>query len=317
MSSNRRLIRVPSETYVYAEIDPDDLQKSASNIMLKLAGFRSFTYLHPYEEVDPAAAPEDIREQYESGNLARQFPLEEEPSEDDEEEPIDLSFTDGAQPQAGMAVCRLHSATYVAIEAPEDPEKTWEAVRALLGTQKAVSVAEAEVQVVPLERAPEDVRLWVYYAAADRVVVPLWPEEQIEDPERVMAWKDMPRKLAQPEPYTGPYVRVVAVHPEHVRGMLCRMWHQRRDESSGIGTVRGKYPVDVAVSVPSEKRTPHIHSFSSVATRDWRPGLVFYSRTDEDGCPLSYVGERLEQYCVPRGWVSEKVWRSWLKDEGK
>ncbi|MGI6208152.1 MAG: hypothetical protein ACOYEW_08045 [Anaerolineae bacterium] len=318
MSSNRRLIRVPSETYVYAEIDPDDLQQSASNIMLKLAGFRSYTILYPFEDVDPGAAPEHIREQFESGKLERQPIPDEEPATEEDEEPIELIFTEGAERKAGVAVCRLRSATYVAIEAPKDDEtKSWEAVRGLLGTTKAVSVAEPEVEVVPLEKAPDDVQLWVLYAASDRVVVPLWPEDQIENPERVWAWKEMPQQLHQPEPYSGPYVRVVAVYPEHVRGMLCRMWHQRRDESPGIGTVRGKYPVDVAVSVPSEKRTPHIHSFQQVETRDWRPGLVFYTKTDEDGCPVSYVGKRLDEYCVPRGWVPEKVWRAWLGAEKK
>lgn len=314
MSSNRRLIAVPSETYVYADVDPEDLQKSASNIMQKLAGFHSYTYLHPYQDVDPAAAPEDIRRRHESGTLVREFPTEEEPAEEGDEEPIELHFGEGAQRKADMAVCRLLSATYVSLDAPaDDVGKTWATLRGLLGTPYAVSVAEPDVEVVALAAAPEDIRLWVLYGATDRVVVPLWPEDQIEEPERVMAWKNAPFRADTSEPLTGPYIKVVAVHPEHTRGMLCRMWHQRRDETPGIGTVHGKYPVDVAVSVPTEKRTPHIHSFSTVETRDWRPGLVFYTKTADDGCPLSYVGERLEQYAVPKRWVAEKVWRGWLE----
>lgn len=320
MSSNRRLIGVASETYVYADIDPEDLQKSASNIMQRLAGFRSYTYLHPYQDVDPADAPEDIRQKHESGTLTRRFPTDEDLVEEAEgdEEPIELSFTQGAKPAAGMALCRLYSTTYVSIDAPaDDVEKTWLTLRGLLGTPYAVSVAEPAVEVLPIPAAPEDVQLWVLYAGVDRVVVPQWPEEYIEEPERVMAWKDYPRRADTSEPLSGPYIKVVAVYPEHTRGMLCRMWHQRRDETPGIGTVHGKYPVDVAVSVPTEKRTPHIHSFSSVETRDWRPGLVFYTQTGEDGCPLSYLGDRLEQYAVPKQWVPEKVWRGWLEKKQK
>ncbi len=318
MSSNRRLIGVASETYVYAELDPEDLQKSASNIMQRLAGFRSYTYLHPYQDVDPADAPEDIRRMHESGTLMRQFPTDEEPAEDGEEDPIELVYTEGAQPATGMALCRLHSTTYVSLDAPADDEaKTWVTLRGLLGTPYAVSVAQPQVEVLPIERSPEDIQLWVLYAAVDRVVVPLWPEEYIEEPERVMAWKDYPSRADTSEPMSGPYVKVVAVHPEHTRGMICRMWHQRRDETPGIGTVHGKYPVDVAVSVPTEKRTPHIHSFTSIQTRDWRPGLVFYTQTDEDGCPLTYLGKCLEQYAVPKQWVPEKVWRGWLEKKQK
>lgn len=315
MSSSRRLVGVASETYVYAEIDPEDLQKSASNIMQRLAGFRSYTYLHPFQDVDPADAPEDIRQKHEGGTLTRQFPTDEELREEEgDEDPIDLRFGEGAPATAGMALCRLYSTTYVSLDVPaEEVEKSWLTLRGLLPTPYAVSVAQPDVEVLPQNNAPEDVQLWVLYGGVDRVVVPLWPEEYIEEPERVMAWKDYPGRANTSQPLSGPYIKVVAVHPEHTRGMLCRMWHQRRDETSGIGTVHGKYPVDVAVSVPTEKRTPHIHSFSSVEARDWRPGLVFYTKTDEDGCPLSYLGDRLEQYAVPKQWVSEKVWRGWLE----
>ncbi len=318
MGSSRRLIGVPSETYVYAEVDPKDVQTSATNIMTKLAGFRSFTYLHPYEDVDPKDAPPEVREKFESGNMTRDFPEMEAPADEEDEEPIILHFQDGAEPGAGMSLCRLRSATYVAVETdPEDVEGTWKAVKGLLGTPRAVSSAVPDVDVIPLSAAPEDVRVWVTYAAADRVVMPLWPEDQIENPERVTAWREAPYRIEERQPYSGAYFRVVAVYPEPVRGMLCRMWHQRRDDSPGIGTVRGKYPVDVAVSVPTEKRTPHVHSFSSVETRDWRPGLLLYSKTGEDGCPLSYVGERLEAYCYPKGWVPEGTWRAWLEGDGE
>jgi len=322
MSSDRRLLKVPSEAYVYAEIDPNDVQASASSIMAKLAGFRSFTYLHPFEEVGEEEAPAEVRQHFETGDLAVYAAVpEQEEGEADDESPVCLHFQGITEPEPGEWVCRLHSATYVMVETPAGaihalPQREiWRSLKQQLGGPQAISMAEPDVDVLPIEKAPEDVRLWVLYGAADRVVVPLWPPEEIDEPERVMAWREAPSKLEEPQPYRGAYVRVVAVHPEHLRGMLCRRWHARRDDKSGIGTVHGRYPVDVAVATPSEKRTPHIHSFDSVSAHDWRPGLVFYSKTDSDGCPLSYVGDRLEQYYTASGWVPEPTWRSWLEDE--
>ena len=316
MGSDRRLLRVRSEAYVYAEVDPQDLQASAGNIMKRLASFRSFTYLHPFEEVNAEEVPPVVQEHFQAGSVGVYAAVPEQ-GDEEEAEPVRLRFHGGGPPSPGEWLCRLPSATYVMVDVPmEDVEDTWRSLKEQLGGPQALSLAEPDVDVLPLEQAPEDVYLWVLYGAADRVVVPLWPEDQIERPEQMLAWREAPARLESREPYRGAYVRVVAVHPPQFRGMICRKWHLRRDEKPGIGTVRGKYPVDVAVSVPSEKRTPHIHSFDSISARDWRPGLVFYSQTDEDGCPVSSLGRRLEEYTAPRQWVPEGTWRAWLEDEG-
>ncbi|MGQ9555304.1 MAG: hypothetical protein ACUVWR_14485 [Anaerolineae bacterium] len=311
MGSERRLIRVPSETYVYAKVNPEDADSSAASIMLKLAGFRSFTYLRPFEEVALVDAPAEVLQHFQNETQATDSGQEEAA---EGEAPVVLQFQEGVEPREGEWLCRLHSATYVMVVAlAGDVSGTWRAVKQQLGTRSAFSLATADVDVLPYKAAPEDVRLWVLYGASDRVVMPLWPAEEIDNPEKATAWKSGPAMAEERQPYSGPYIRVVAVHPQHVRGMLCRMWHARRDEKAGLGTVYGKYPVDVAVSVPSEKRTPHIHSFDWISPRDWRPGLVFYGVKDEDGCPLDYVGERLEQYCVANNWVDEPTWRRWLE----
>lgn len=312
MSPRLRIMKVPSETYVYAQIDPSDSQATAGNVMLRLAAFRSFTYLYPYEEVEPEALPAEARLLLEPRPEAVSGAVADEAAEE-AEEPINLRFPEGVDVKAGEWLCRLPSATYVAVDAPvDDVEATWRAVKAQLAGRDAVSLGEPDVFIVPMDQAPEDVHLWVIYGAADRAVVPLWPEEAIDDPEKAMAWRNTPATLEEPQPYRGAYVRVVAVYPEHVRGMQCRRWHVRRDEKPGIGTVRGKYPVAVAVSVPSPTRTPHIHSFEEIRPRDWRPGLVFYDMVGDDGCPISYLGDRLDGYCSDEGWVDEPTWRSWL-----
>jgi len=317
VSDNRRIIRVPSEMYVFTEIDPEDVQLSAKNIMTALGSLRSFTYLHPIEEVAYDEAPKEVRKHFENKDLAV-YAITPEDTDDegeDAQEPISLRFAEATEPSKGEWLCRLHSSTYVTVDAdPEDAQATWQQVREQLGGPTAVSIAQAEVEVLSPKAATEDVYTWILYGAVDRVVVPLWPSEVMDDLDNLWAWKEAPLKIEERAPYRGAYVRVVAVHPEHVRGMQCRMWHVMRNDKSGLGTVRGKYPVDVAVSVPSEKRTAHIHSFHSVKNQDWRPGLVFYGRTDEDGCPLNILGERLEQYYTEKGWVNEQTWRSWLED---
>jgi len=324
MASDRRLIRIPSETYVYAKVTPEDSQTSAANIMLKLAGFRSFTYLQPFEEVVLADVSEEVLRHFHAENRTADFPRDEalasggagggEGEDADETEvPVCLHFLAGLEPREGEWLCRLRSATYVMVSVPaEDTEGTWKTVKEQIGTPRSLSLADADVDVLPVAAGPEDVRLWVLHGATDRVVAPLWPAEMIDSPEKATAWKAVPGTLEEIQEFSGPYIRVVAVHPEHVRGMICRMWHSRRDEKAGLGTVYGRYPVDVAVSVPSEKRTSHVHSFDWVSNRDWRPGLVFYGVRDSDGCPLNYLGDRLERYSTANGWVDEPTWRGWL-----
>ncbi len=312
-----RLLRLRSEAYVFASVNPEDAQASASNIMSRLANFRSYTYLHEFEELPMEQAPKEVQEHFARGDLGVRAVVPEDASGEASEEqpPVELNFSPGLEPKQGDFVCRLRSATYVLVQAPSnDPDATWQELKQALSGPAAISVAEPVVDVMLPKDAPADVLLWVLYGAADRVVVPLWPEQYIDRPELATAWKEGPARAEPRRPYRGAYVRVVAVHPEHVRGMTCRIWHFRRDDTPGIGTVYGKYPVDVAVSVPTEERTPHVHSFSEISLRDWRPGLLFYNRTAEDGCPLSYLGERLEQYWAPKRWVPAHVWRSWLGD---
>jgi len=315
MSTNPRCLRVPSDTYVYAKIDPADLQATASAIMLKLAGFHSYSILMPFEEVSRDQVPAEALQKWEARpELAHA--TEGSGAAGSDEEPIVLHFPGEVELPAGEYLARLPSATYVEVDtSPDDVEGTWKAVKQGLRGPRSVSVGVPDVYVIPVKEAPPDLYKWVLYGAADRVVAPAWPQEQIEDPEKATAWQDLPATLEQILPFSGPYIRVVAVAPKHTRGMLCRIWHGRRDDKEGIGTVYGRYPVDVAVAVPSPKRTPHIHSFASVRMQDWRPGLVFYDKQDEDGCPISYLGDRLEEYVSDEGWVAEPKWRSWLASE--
>ncbi|MHB0878557.1 MAG: hypothetical protein ACYC5O_21170 [Anaerolineae bacterium] len=315
MSARTRYVRVPSDTYVYAKIDPADVQATATGIMVRLAGFHSYTFLTPWEEVSLADVPAEALEHW-GARPETMSTAALESGGDADEEPIVLHWPAGTEPAAGEYLVRLPSATYSRIEVPaDDIEGTWKAVKADLRSPRSASVGVADVYVLPLKQAPGDLCQWVLYGATDRVVVPLWPEDQIEDPEKIDAWKGLPATLEQILPFSGPYMRVVAVWPEHTRGMLCRIWHARRDDKPGLGTVYGRYPVDVAVAVPSPKRTPHIHSFENVRMQDWRPGLVFYNQPGEDGCPISYVGERLDQFCSDEGWVAEPKWRAWLESK--
>ena len=306
MSPESVWLKVPSETYVWAEIDPDDNGLSAARIGLKLARTNSYTNIYPYEPVADAAVPEEARQ---AAAQASPAPEEEEATDD----ALDLSFADGAEATAGNHLCRLASATYVRVETPlDDAQATWQEVKRQLALPETQSVPDSQVEVLPLSAASPTMRVWLAYGAADRVVVPMWPPFAIDQPEKILAWRGIPVTLETPEPCQGRFLRVVGVYPEHVRGMTCRIWQERRDGSPGLGTLFGRYPVDVAVSVPSARRSTHIYSFEHVRKPDWRPGLVFYGSTDGEGYPLSFIGERLSQYYCSTHKVVEAVWRAWL-----
>jgi hypothetical protein len=308
-----RYIRVPSDTYVFAKVDPSDTQATAANIMLKLASFRSYTFLMPTEEVSLDQVPAEARAHWGERPETASAPVAS-AADMASDEPIDLRWPGGSAPAAGDYLCRLPSATYARVAVPaEDIDGTWKAVKAELRSPRSASIGAPEVYPIRPADAPADLHRWLTYGASDRVVVPLWPEQYIDEPDKAVAWMNLPRTLEQVLPFEGAYVRVVAAHPRHVRGMLCRRWHVRRDDKAGLGTVYGKYPVDVAVAVPSAKRTPHIHSFDEIKMQDWRPGIVFYNDKADDGCPRDYLGERLEPFRSD-GWVNARTWRQWVED---
>jgi hypothetical protein len=314
VSSDRRWLKIASESYVWADIDPEDSGASAAKIGLKLVRTHSFTFINPYEDISPDDVPEEAGLLAENANRAPGATRRGEADEPEEqEEPIHLRFADGVERKAGNHLCRMRSATYISVGNPiEDERGTWQEVRRQLSLRETQSWPEADVDVLPLSAASPVLLTWLSYGAADRVIVPLWPPYAIDDPDKMMAWRGIPATLEAPAAYAGDYLRVVAVYPEHVRGMTCRIWLERRDGTPGMGTLSGRYPVDVAVSVPYAKRCTHIYSFEEIRKPDWRPGLVFYGQTDSDGCPVSYLGERLERYNASTRQVVEPVWRAWL-----